>query len=266
MYRRYQKSPYFKANLLSGLMKNRLTFLLMIVLTACQRNAPKPAQPDYEDWYALTAPKQEISKGYTVILTVPSSLPRVHIYTRQRTRAKPTKANYNDNNWLFSITAARTRCLLSLLSGVVPLPKPMRLSPEYFSVDQGVSWQTYRCFSSESCLLEIPLSHVQSASGTEYSIDVLLTPIGPASGPNWVETVGVVTSTGDKISLPASHQINSLYFDKKSRLYVVASAPVCGRLENFSFCGKNERRFVRFQKAPALKTDQVVTKKKLTVC
>ncbi len=220
-------------------MKNRLTFLLMIVFTACQRNAPKPAQPDYEDWYALTAPEARDIKGVygdidgTLVITTGP-----HIYQTKDKGKTWTKANYNDNNWLFSITARKDTLFALTTQWNSVLTKAYASSPEYFSVDQGVSWQMYRCFSSESCLLEIPLSHVQSASGTEYSIDVLLTPIGPASGPNWVETVGVVTSTGDKISLPASHQINSLYFDKKSRLYVAASTPVCGRLENFSFCGK----------------------------
>lgn len=215
------------------------TLLLFTALLACQRETPEPTQPDYENWYALTAPEARDIKGVygdidgTLIITTG---PR--IYQTNDKGKTWTQADYKENNGLFSITSRKDTLFALTTQRNSILTKAYASSPQYFSVDQGINWRPYQCFSSESCTLEIPLSHISSASGTEYSVDVLLTPILPGSEPSWVETVGVKTSTGQKISLPANHQINSLYLDQKSRLYVAASAPVCGRFDKFSFCGE----------------------------
>jgi hypothetical protein len=220
--------------------KISITLLLFTSLLACQPEAPEPTQPDFEDWYALTAPEARDIKGVygdidaTLIITTG---PRIYL-TKDKGKTW-IKADYKESNGLFSITSRKDTLFALTTQRNSILTKAYASGPQYFSVDQGISWQLYRCISSESCTLEIPLSQLSSASGTEYSLDVLLTPMLPgSSAPNWVETVGVKTSTGSKISLPANHQINSLYFDQKSRLYVAASAPVCGRLDRFSFCGE----------------------------
>jgi len=215
------------------------TLVLLTTLLACQREMPEPTQPDYNDWYALTAPEARDIKGVfgdidgTLIITTGP-----HIYLTKDKGKTWTKADYKDNNGLFSITARKDTLFALTTQRNSILTEAYASSPQYFSIDQGVSWQRYNCNSIESCSLQIPLSSSRSVSGTEYSVDVLLTPIPPGGGSSWVETVGIITSTGSKITLPANHQINSLYFDQKSRLYVAASAPVCGRFDEFSFCGE----------------------------
>ncbi|TKT90826.1 hypothetical protein [Dyadobacter frigoris] len=79
----------------------------------------------------------------------------------------------------------------------------------------------------------ILLNKVYTVTGTEYKTDQVSIGGNP-------EPAGIITSTGQKISLPQNHQIKSLYFDKKDRLYVSASAAFCVGGNNFSFCkGEN---------------------------
>jgi hypothetical protein len=77
------------------------------------------------------------------------------------------------------------------------------------------------------------LNKAYTTAGTEYQIDKVI-------DGGYIETVGVKNSISQKISLPQKHQIKSIYFDKKDRLYVAGSAAVGGSKSNFSFCnGEN---------------------------
>ena len=230
-------------------MKTQLLLLsatFLLGLGACQKDSKEEdAQPEYADWYALRAPDARaieavsgdidgtlvITTGYTVYQTT------------DRGRTWRT-GNYPSRIKVFGFLQQQDT-LLALEAQVKlgSIQQGMRESyacnPAYFSLDQGITWKPYRNWQRDADFVpRVARNHVTAASGTKYSIDFLLTPVSPQSTSSYIETVGVKTSTGQKLSLPQEHQINSLYVDKKSRLYVAASAPLCGQRENFAFCGE----------------------------
>jgi len=217
------------------------TFLL--TLGACQKDDKDDAQPEYADWYALRAPDARAIEAVagdidgTLVITT-----RFKVYqTTDRGRTWRT-SDYNVGNGVFGF-AQQQDTLLLLTSGLGSVvdntSTAYAASPSHFSLDQGLTWKPYRNWQRAAHFEpRVALNRVTTASGTEYSIDILLTPTGPQSGSSYIETVGIRSSAGQKLTLPQEHQINSLYTDKKSRLYVAASAPLCGRREAFKFCGE----------------------------
>jgi hypothetical protein len=119
--------------------------LQLYLLAACQRNAPEPAQPDYDDWYALTAPQARGIKGVygdvdDTLLTTTG--PRIY---QAKDKGKTwTKANYNENVWLFSITARKDTLLAFSAQVNNVVTKSFASNPPFFSVNQGISWERYR--------------------------------------------------------------------------------------------------------------------------
>jgi len=221
-----------KALLLSG--------CLLLALSACQKETEEEAEPTYADWYAIKAPDAQAIEAVTgdidgtlVIMT------RYQVYqTKDRGKTWRT-SNYSSNIGLFGFAQVQdTLLLLDTQSQSSSTPSVFATNPSYFSLDEGLMWQRYRNWRYDSHQPQVARNQATAASGSSYQIDVLRTPVSPGSASNWVETVGVVSATGRKVALPQSHQINSLYFDAKSRLYVAASAPICSQREKFAFCGE----------------------------
>jgi hypothetical protein len=224
-------------------MKNLLLLgLLALTLGACRKDAEEDVQPDYADWYALRAPDNRAIEAVsgdidgTLVITTGFKI----YQTKDRGKTWLT-ANYNERLGLTGFLQ-RSDTLLAFtaqLGNALPTSIAYAAQPEYYSIDGGMQWQSYRNWDRKTNFSP-RIARNQAASplsGTEYSIDILLTPINPGTSSSYVETVGIMTA-GCKLTLPQAHQIKSIYFDTKSRLYVAASAALCGRNENFAFCGE----------------------------
>ncbi|WP_324672135.1 hypothetical protein [Hymenobacter sp. GOD-10R] len=216
---------------------------LLLTLGACQKDAKEEAQPEYADWYALRAPDARAIEAVTgdidgtLVITT-----RYKVYqTTDRGRTWRT-CNYQEIHGVFGFSQQQDTLLLltsGLGSAFSNSATAYAASPSHFSLDKGLTWKPYRNWRWRADFEpRVALNRVTTASGTEYSINVQEVPASPPSNGIYLETVGINTSTGQKLTLPNEHQINSLYVDAKSRLYVAASAPLCGNGQNFAFCGE----------------------------
>lgn len=213
-----------------------------LALTACRKDSQDLVQPEYADWYALRAPDARAIEAVagdldgTLVITTGFKV----YQTTDRGKTWRT-ANYKSNIGLYGLLQ-RQDTLLALaaqLGTALPNSTAYAASPTYFSIDQGATWGPYRNWNKDSGFEpKVARNRFTAPSGIEYSIDFLLTPTNPGSSSNYVETVGIKSSTGRQLSLPKDHQITSIYLDAKSRLYATASAALCGRRQNFAFCGE----------------------------
>ena len=216
-----------------------LAVLLAFSLVACQKDKDALPQPDSADWYVLRAPDDRAIEAVTgdidgtLVITT-----RFEIY-QTKDRGKTWKTGkYASNSGIFAFSQQQDTLLLlttGWTSGLHP-DTEYATGPSSFSLDDGLTWHYYRDWRPER-ELRVPRNHVTTTAGTEYSIDYLLTPVSPTSASSYIEYVGIKTSTGQQLTLPQDHQISSLYFDAKSRLYVTASAPLCGGKQEFKYCG-----------------------------
>jgi hypothetical protein len=226
-------------------MKNSLLAgLLVLTLGACRKGENDLAQPEYADWYALRAPDaRPIEAVYGNIDSTLVITTRYRIY-QTTDRGKTWQAG--DYSAMYGLTgfAARADTLLAFTASTstsfdTTTYVSYAVSPSYASLDKGITWRGYHSPSRRPGLEpRVALNRLKAASGTEYSIAYRLMPTAPNSGSNYIETVGIKTSTGRRFALPNSHQIQSIYFDSQSRLYVAASAKLCGQGKDFAFCGE----------------------------
>jgi hypothetical protein len=216
----------------------------VLSLNACRKEDTEvePSLLEYADWYAVRSPEGrpiEAVYGDLDSTLVISALFKIY---QTKDRGKTWLAsNYNAargvegflmrNDTLLALTASAT--------GVGAVPTVVyATSPSDYSVDKGATWKPYRDWTRKAFEPRVALDVATSPSGIEYSIDELRTPIRPGSTSYYVETIGVKSITGKKLTLPHDHVITSICFDAKSRLYVTASAALCGRRENFAYCDK----------------------------
>ena len=215
---------------------------LLLGLSACRKEDAEPSQPEYADWYALRAPEGR------AIEAVYGDLDETLVIS---TRFKIYQTKDQGKTWLTSKYSAhygvegfvmRNDTLLALtatLGGIGPPDALYATSASYCSVDKGATWLPYRNWTRKVDFdPKVLLNSATSPAGIEYSIDVRKTPINPGSTSNYIETIGVKSAAGTQLTLPKDHTITSIYFDAKSRLYVTASAALCGQRENFAFCGE----------------------------
>jgi hypothetical protein len=213
---------------------------LLLGLSACHKEDAEPSQPNYADWYALRAPETR------AIQAVYGDLDETLVIS---TRFKIYQTKDQGKTWLTSDYSAhygvegfimRNDTLLALtatLGGVGTSNASYATNASYYSVDKGATWLPYRNWTREVNFdPKVLLNSATSPAGIEYSIDVRRTPVSPGSTSNYIETIGVKSAIGTQLTLPKDHDITSVYFDAKSRLYVTASAALCGRRENFAFC------------------------------
>ncbi|MEJ7661459.1 MAG: hypothetical protein WKG07_18655 [Hymenobacter sp.] len=220
-------------------MRLLLAALPLLLLGACHHGPEEVVAPDYPDWYALRAPDNRAVQAVTGDLDGTLVITTTFNIYRTTDRGKTWQpSNYQDNSGLFGF-ARRGDSLLALTTGrgslVDSTSTAYASGSSYFSLDQGATWQPDRTPTHFDILT--PLNRLKSPAGTAYSITVRRTPVSPGSSSTYVETTGIRSQTGRRLTLPHDHQINSLYFDKQSRLYVAASAALCGTRGNFAFCG-----------------------------
>jgi len=216
--------------------------LLALSLAACQKDDDALPQPEYADWYALRSPDDRAIEAVagdidgTLVITT-----RYEIYYTKDRGKTWRKSKYSNNLGLFGFYQQQDT-LLTLNGGAGSALNDQieyATSPSHYSVDQGVTWQPYRNWRRAYFEPRVPRNQVAATSGTLYSIEYLLTPISPNSTTSRVDYIGIQTSTGQHLTLPQDHQITSIAFDAKSRLYVTASAPLCGGRETFKYCDKS---------------------------
>ncbi|UOG74409.1 hypothetical protein MTX78_20100 [Hymenobacter tibetensis] len=215
--------------------------LALASVGACQKEDDNDAlpQPEYADWYALRSPDDRDIEAVagdidgTLVITT-----RYEIYSTQDRGKTWKKGDYQTNSGLFGFYQQQDT-LLTLNAGLGSALNDQiqyATSPSHFSVDKGLTWRPYRNWRRADFEPRVPRNKVTAASGTLYSIEYLLTPLAPNSSSSRIDYVGIQTSTGKHLTLPQDHQITSIAFDTKSRLYVTASAPLCGGRETFKYC------------------------------
>ncbi|KAA6432689.1 hypothetical protein FEM33_23490 [Dyadobacter flavalbus] len=102
-------------------------------------------------------------------------------------------------------------------------------------MDGGISWKKLDR-QAERSEMKTPLNYSYSANGIRFSIDRFIDTNGH------VEDKGIKSENGRKIALPQRHVLKSVYFDKKSRLYISGSAPLCDTGGNMQPCDKENAR------------------------
>ncbi|WP_460621941.1 hypothetical protein [Hymenobacter tenuis] len=214
--------------------------LLLCLSASCREEADEIVEPEYADWYAFRAPDARAIEAVTgdldgtLIITT-----GFHVYQTKDRGKTWQSASLPSSPGIFGF-AQQQDTLLALTATIgtaFDSTTAYAANPSLFSLDEGRTWKPYRSWQ-RNVEPRIPRNRVTTASGTEYSLEIVLTPISPQTSSSYVETVGIKTSTGRRLSVPQAHQLTSLYLDAKSRLYVTASAPLCGRRENFAFCGE----------------------------
>ncbi len=220
-------------------MKHTFLFaILLLALGACQKEPEEIIEPEYKDWYMLKAPDGRAIQAVYGDIDGPLIITTGFEIYQTKDRGKTWRtAIYPSNlgltgfirqqDTLLALNAQRGTAFDSTTAHAV--------NPGYFSLDEGATWRPIR--NAAYSQSRVAINRVMSTSGTEYSIDYFLTPISPNSSSSYVETVGIKTATGRVLTLPQDHQINSLYLDTKSRLYVAGSAALCGRRDKFAYCG-----------------------------
>lgn len=222
-----------------------LCSLLLASLSACQKDndaEPELTPTETADWYVLRAPDDRAIEAVagdidgTLVITTRFQI----YYTQDRGKSWQT-SNYKSNQGLFGF-AQQQDTLFALNTGLgSPSNEQIGYAggTSHYSLDQGATWLPYRNWRRADFEPRVPINKVTAASGTVYSIEYLLTPLSPNSSSSRVDYVGIQTSTGQHLTLPQDHQITSIAFDAKSRLYVTASAPLCGGREKFAYCNKS---------------------------
>jgi hypothetical protein len=217
-----------------------LACVTVLTLFSCQKDENKieAGLVENADWYILTAPDARAIEGVygdidkSIVITTGNK-----IYKTDDKGKTWKTANYNTPSGIFSFSLVNdtlfvlnTKSFISSPSGETSVSAK---SPSFYSLDQGLTWLPYNLKGYPEDGPVVLLNKAYTITGTEYKIDEV-------TDGGYVETVGIITSTGQKISFPQKHQIKSVCFDTKNRLYVAASAAVCGGRNNFSFCnGKN---------------------------
>ncbi len=189
-----------------------LASALLLTFTACRKDSPDPVQPDYADWYALRAPDARAVEAVAGDLDGKMVITTGYAVYQTTDRGKTwQKGDYKNNIKLVGF-AQRQDTLMSLSAEAQGSPDgaAYAVTANYFSLDQGLTWQKYRDWRKSDFELRVARNRAAAPSGTGYSIDLLLTPVSPGSNSSYVETVGIKSTTGRQLTLPKNHQITSL--------------------------------------------------------
>lgn len=217
-----------------------VALLLLSTLGACRKQPAEQPAPEYTDWYALKAPEARAIEAVagdidgTLIITT-----RYNIY-RTTDRGKTWAVSQPSDLGIFGFVTHRDT-LFTLTGGIGSLVDSTTAyagNPTHYSADQGRTWQLYHFKQSTVAFAHtrVPINRVRTPAGADYRIAIEKEPISSSSA--YIYTTGIQGPAGLPIKLPQEHQLNSIYLDSKARLYVAASAPLCGRGKNFAFCGE----------------------------
>ncbi|WP_221391731.1 hypothetical protein [Dyadobacter sp. NIV53] len=210
---------------------------LLVIVCSCKKDdSVNPTDIgliiENKDWYILTAPdSREIIAAYGDIDASLVITDGKNIYKTTDKGKTWQDGGYDSNSGLFGFAAKNdTLSALNVLSKYSDHGDDLfATNPFYYSLDQGSSWSPYPpSYRDEQTA--VVTNRVKSASGIEYLVN------REESG-GYIENKSIKNSLGAIITLPSRHQINSLFLDSKSRIYISASAALCGSGSEFSYCG-----------------------------
>lgn len=219
------------------------SFIILFSLLAflgCRhdKDAPGPeTEGENKDWYILRAPdNREIKAVHGNIDDTLAITTGFRVYVTIDKGKSWTQSNYNANIGLFAFMEQQDT--LFVMEGqrgsFTTLGNSFGIQPTWFSMNHGLTWQRVqgRSLYDE---WKVPINYAYSGNGVMFSIDMIQTEEG------YLETIGLKSETGRKIPLPARHQLISINFDEKSRLYATGSAPLCGDGGKFEYCDQTNR-------------------------
>ena len=213
-------------------------FLLLSFISCVNKKETPSPEIENADWYILRAPEnREIQAVFgdidgTVLIT-----DRFRIYYTNDKGKTWNQADYNSHIGLAGFTMSNDTLFVldTETSNSADPGNRYAIRPYYFSVNGGISWKE---MPKKPGIPEMktPLNYGLSGNGIRFSIDQIIHPDGN------VEHIGIKTENGRKISLPQHHVLTNVYFDKKSRLYVSGSAPLCNINGYMQLCDKQNVR------------------------
>jgi len=222
------------------------TFIILFILLACigcdnDRNAPTPdieTELQHPDWHILRAPKNR--EIYAVHGDIDGTLlisDRFRIYFTKDKGKTWTLSDYNPGIGLAGFAVSNdTIFVLDTESSSSADPGNRYASrPYYFSIDGGETWKELKQRPG-SPEMQTPINYAFSGNGIRFSIDQVIQSNG------MINYLGIKTENGRKIAIPYRHVLNSINFDRKSRLYVTASRPFCDLNGNVEFCDQEDFR------------------------
>jgi len=219
-------------------MKQLFIALLTVFFLSSCNNPELETELADSDWYMLRAPgNREIQAVYGDIDDILLITDRFRIYYTKDKGKSWNQASYDSNIGLAGF--ARSNDTLFVLdtqttSSTDPGNR-YAIRPYYFSIDGGISWQKLQQHASMA-EMKTPLNYGHSGNGIRFSMDQVFYDNGT------VEDKGIISENGRKISLPQHHILTNVYFDKKSRLYVSGSAPLCSTDGYLQLCDKQDER------------------------
>ena len=214
---------------------------LLLGLSACHKEEVEPSPPDYADWYVVRSPEGRAIEAVAGDIDGTLVISTTFKLYQSKDRGKTWRlSNYNDASSIEGFVQLRDTLLaMSATAGsATPSSIAYAISPSHYSLDAGATWQRYRWRWQPNLDPKVALNQAVSPAGTTYNIDFLLTPTNPGSSSSYIETVGIKSATGTRLTLPQNHDMTSIRFDAKSRLYITASAALCGTREKFAYCGE----------------------------
>lgn len=213
-------------------MKHALLVLAaFIFLISCKKEDSPAPDPENPDWYVLRAPDNRDIKAVhgniddTLVITT-----GFKIYITTDKGKNWTTTNYNAQVGLFGFMEQQDTLFVleSQYGSSTVLGNSFAGQPSWYSADHGLTWRQVRRRAAMDAW-KVPINYAYSGNGIVFGIDIIQTG-------SYIQTVGIKSESGRRISLPAHHQLINVYFDPQSRLYVTGSAPICGEGEDFKYC------------------------------
>jgi hypothetical protein len=220
--------------------KSFLILLSLLTFLGCRNDSDAPAPEtmlEHPDWYILRSPdNRDIKAVHGNIDDTLTITTGFEVFVTTDKGKTWTKGNYNARVGLFAFMKKQDTLYVmeTQRSGASVFDNKFGMLPSWFSTDRGLRWErsTARWDIED---YKVPINYAFSGNGIRFQIDLIQT------GEGYLHTIGIKSENGRKIELPARHQLVSLYFDKKSRLYVTGSAPLCGKENTFEFCDQANR-------------------------
>ncbi|SEJ02935.1 hypothetical protein SAMN05216327_105361 [Dyadobacter sp. SG02] len=204
----------------------------LLLLFSCKNDETSQPVPQDTNWYVLRSPdSRDIRAVHGNIddrLVITTGF---KIYTTDNKGKTWETSDYNGNVGLvaFMVKEDTLFAMEGKRSSATAIGDSFGTQPYWFSLNKGLNWKPMRGRPGLD-EWQVPINYAYSGNGIKFSIAMEQTPEG------YLNTKGVVSESGSKISFPARHQLINVHFDGKSRLYVSGSAPICGEGENFKYC------------------------------
>lgn len=209
----------------------------LILLFSCKKEESPVPQPEHADWYVLRAPDNRDIKAVhgniddTLVITT-----GFQIYVTTDKGRTWQESNYSARVGLFAFMEKEDTLFVmeGQLGFATTRSDAFGTHPFWFSLDKGLTWAETPGRPGMDTW-QIPINYAYSGNGIKFGIDMEQSPEG------YLNTLGIVSESGHKISLPARHQLINVYFDQKSRLYVTGSVALCRNGAIFDFCDDTNR-------------------------